>query len=99
MRYDKNITLLKTESNQFDYETGNSIDKLVEVGKFMANVNGVGLENEKLIFGTVGNNNLVFRIKGVVGEVFDYVMYNGKTYRVKSISTHRDEYVIYGSEK
>ena len=99
MRYDENITLLKTESNQFDYETGNSVDKLVEVGKLMANVSGLGLENEKLIFGTVGNDNLVFRIKGVVREVFDYVRYRGKDYRVKSISTHRDEYVIYGSEK
>lgn len=66
MRYDKNITLLKTESNQFDYETGNSVDKLVEVGKFMANVNGVGLENEKLIFGTVGNDNLVLGLRGLL---------------------------------
>lgn len=78
MRYDKNITLLKTESNQFDYETGNSVDKLVEVGKFMANVNGVGLENEKLIFGTVGNDNLVFRIKGIIEDDFDYVRYREK---------------------
>lgn len=96
MRYDKSIKLIKSKS-EYDYDTGDTINKYVEVVDKMAFVSGVSAENKKLLFGDIETDTKVFRMKNGINFDFNLVKYKDKLYRIKSIQTYRDDVAIYGS--
>lgn len=97
MRYDKNISLIKLGNQDYNYNTGDFVEKETVIENRIANVSGVSLENEKLLFGSIGSRIKVFRIKGTIDYKFDCIKYDGESYNPVTIKSFSDDTIIYGS--
>lgn len=98
MRYDKPVYFQKTETGEYDPNTGNYGPDKVEETKKYANVTEASVDTLNLIYGELRQGSYVVRLQRQYDQLFDRVRIGRKTYRVDFSRNVRNGQVLVVSE-
>lgn len=98
MRYDKVIYFRKEGAKTYDPETGNSkrADPVDEMR--MAAVSSTDIRTQNLIYGDLKQGSITLHLLVPYNKHFDYIVYQGKKYRVDNAVTLRTKQAFVVSE-
>lgn len=97
MRYDKPVFLIKKSKKEFDRTTGKYSDGEDVRTPFPALVMDLGLEDQRLLFGTVKAGSKAFLFRGRPPD-FDRIEYAGKVYKPEKLTKYRHDTACLVSE-
>lgn len=98
MRYDKVLYFRKEGAKTYDPETGNSkrADPVDEMR--MASVVSTDIRTQNLIYGGIKQGSITLHLLVPYTKPFDYIVYQGKKYRVDNAVTLRTKQAFVASE-
>lgn len=98
MRYDTPIYFQRTETGEYDSNTGDyGPDKVVETKKY-ANATEASVDTLNLIYGELRQGSYVIRLQRQYDQPFDRIRIGRKTYRVDFSKNVRNGQVFVASE-
>lgn len=100
MRYDYKIQFVKEGKLTYDASTGDYTEATPSLYEFWANVTFAGESAVKMGYGDIKQGDLVIRIRGKLdADDYDYLLYDGKKYRVQPVRTYRNQQTFLVSEE
>lgn len=100
MRYDYKVQFVREGSITYDPSTGDYIEASPSLYEFWANVTSAGETSVKMGYGSIKQGDLVIRIRGKVdADDYDYLVYDGKRYRVNTVRAYRNQQTFLVSEE
>ena len=82
MRYDKVIFFQKVKVGEYNKNSGDYDEPIIEETKRYANITNSGVETLKLIYGELKQGTLTIRILGEHKGLFDFIRIGNKRYKV-----------------
>src|SRR5690625_6725640 len=78
MRYSQRITFVKEKDAEYDPETGEYTEPIIEKTELPCHLSGLSIERSKELFGELDTNVIVARLQQPYGDDFDYVIIDDK---------------------
>ena len=100
MRYDYKVSFVKEGKITYDATTGDYTEATPSEYSFWVNVTDAGEAAVRMGYGTLKQGDLVIRIRGKLdADDYDYIVYDGKKYRVQMVRTYRNQQTYIVSEE
>lgn len=100
MRYDKIALFTNNGTSKYDPELGGHPDVAHVSETYYCNATDMGTELKAKVFGKINVNGKILRFRGVVPDIneYEWIVYNGKKYKVIDQKTYRFDTALYLEE-